>query len=51
MDSQISILAFAIASKKSPKLSVKLMQTGCDLAQSVKLRMILYYFKTSSMSY
>ena len=30
-------LAFEIASKKNPKLSVKLAQTGRDLAQSMKL--------------
>ena len=37
IDSQISFLALAIASKKNPKLSVKLAQSGLDLAQSVKL--------------
>ena len=30
-------LALAIASK-NPKMSLKLTQSGCDLAQSVKLR-------------
>ena len=37
IDSRISFLALAIASKKYPKPSVKLAQCGCDLAQSVKL--------------
>ena len=37
IDLQISFLALAIASKKNPKLSVKLAQSGCNLAQSVKL--------------
>ena len=37
LDSRISFLALAIASKKYPKLSVKLAQSGCNLAQSVKL--------------
>ena len=37
IDLQISFLALAIASKKYPKLSVKLTQSGHDLAQSVKL--------------
>ena len=38
IDLQISFLALAIASKKNyPKPSVKLMQSGRDLAQSVKL--------------
>ena len=36
IDSQMSFLALAIASKK-PKLLVKLVQSGCNLAQSVKL--------------
>ena len=36
-DSQISFLALAIASKKYPKPSVKLAQSGRDLVQSVKL--------------
>ena len=36
-DLQISFLALAIASKKYPKPSVKLAQSGCNLAQSVKL--------------
>ena len=34
---QMSFLALAIMSKKNPKLSVKLAQSGCDFAQSVKL--------------
>ena len=38
IDKQISFLAFVIASKKNSKLSLKLAQTGRDLAQSVKLR-------------
>ena len=38
IDLQISFLALAIASKKNPKLSVKLVQSGRNLAQSVKLR-------------
>ena len=38
IDLQISFLSLAIASKKIPKLSVKLVQSGRDLAQSVKLR-------------
>ena len=37
MDLQISFLALAIASKKYPKLSVKLVQSGHDLVQSVNL--------------
>ena len=37
IDLQISFLALAIASKKNPKLAVKLAQSGHDLAQSVKL--------------
>ena len=38
IDSQISFLALAIASKKNyPKLFVNLAQSGHDLAQSVKL--------------
>ena len=38
IDSQISFLALAIASKKNPKPSVKLAQSGRDFAQSsVKL--------------
>ena len=37
IDSRISVLALAIASKKIPKPSVKLVQSGHDLAQSVKL--------------
>ena len=37
IDLRISFLALAIASKKYPKPSVKLMQSGCNLAQSVKL--------------
>ena len=37
IDSQISFLALAITSKKYPKMSVKLAQSGCDLTQSVKL--------------
>ena len=37
IDSQISFLALQIPSKKYPKLSVKLAQSGRDLAQSVKL--------------
>ena len=37
IDSQISFLALAIASKKNPKPSVKLAQSSHDLAQSVKL--------------
>ena len=38
LDLQISFLALVIASKKIPKPSVKLMQSGHDLAKSVKLR-------------
>ena len=38
LDSQMSFLALAIASKKNPKPSVKLGQSGCNLVQSVKLR-------------
>ena len=37
IDLQISFLALAIASKKNPKPSVKLAQSGRNLAQSVKL--------------
>ena len=37
IDLRISFLALLIASKKNPKLSVKLVQSGCNLAQSVKL--------------
>ena len=37
IDLQISFLALVIPSKKIPKLSVKLVQSGRDLAQSVKL--------------
>ena len=37
IDLRISFLALAIASKKNPKPSVKLAQSGCNLAQSVKL--------------
>ena len=37
IDMQISFLALAIASKKYPKLSVKLAQSSCNLEQSVKL--------------
>ena len=37
LDLQISFLASAIALKKYPKPSVKLAQSGCNLAQSVKL--------------
>ena len=37
MDLQISFLALAIESKKNPKPSVKLAQSGRNLAQSVKL--------------
>ena len=37
IDLQISILALAIASKKDPKPSVKLAQSGLNLAQSVIL--------------
>ena len=37
IDSQISLLALANASKKNPKLSVKLAQSSCNLEQSVKL--------------
>ena len=36
LDSQISFLALAVASKKIPKPSVKLAQSGPNLAQSVK---------------
>ena len=36
VDLRISFLALAIASK-NPKPSVKLLQSGCDLSQSVKL--------------
>ena len=35
---QIRFLALVIASKKNPKQLVKLVQSGRDLAQSVKLR-------------
>ena len=38
IDSRISSLALAIASKKIPKPSMKLAQSSCDWAQSVKLR-------------
>ena len=37
IDLQISFLALAIASKKNPKPSVKLVQSGRNLTQSVKL--------------
>ena len=37
IDFRISFLALAIASKKYPKPSVKLVQSGHNLAQSVKL--------------
>ena len=37
INSQISFLGLAITSKKYPKLSVKLVQSGHDLAQLVKL--------------
>ena len=37
IDLQISFLALAIVSKKNPKPSVKLLQSGHDLVQSVKL--------------
>ena len=37
IDLQISFLALAIASKKNPKPSVKLVQSGLNLVQSVKL--------------
>ena len=37
IDLQISFLALVIASKKYPKLSLKLVQRGRNLAQSVKL--------------
>ena len=36
IDSQISFLALVIVSKKYPKPSVKLVQSGQKLAQSVK---------------
>ena len=38
MDSRISFLALAIASKKIPKPLVKFAQSGRNLVQSVKLR-------------
>ena len=37
LDLQMSFLALVIASKKNPKLSVKLAQSGRNLVQSVKL--------------
>ena len=37
IDLQISFLALAIAYKKNQQPSVKLAQSGCNLAQSVKL--------------
>ena len=37
LDLQISFSALAIASKNYPKSSVKLVQSGRNLAQSVKL--------------
>ena len=37
IDLPISFLALAIASKKNPKPSVKLAQSGRNLVQSVKL--------------
>ena len=37
IDLQMCFLALAIASKKNPKPSVKLAQSGRDLVQSVKL--------------
>ena len=37
IDSQISFLALAIGSKKYPTPSVKLVQNGRELVQSVKL--------------
>ena len=42
IDLQISFIALAIASKKYPKASVKLAQSGCYLAQSVKLGVMLF---------
>ena len=37
LDLQISFLALPIVSQKNPKPSVKLAESGRDLAQSVKL--------------
>ena len=37
IDLQIIFLALGLDPKKIPKPSVKLMQSGCNLAQSVKL--------------
>ena len=37
IDLQISFLALVIATEKNPKPSVKLAQSGPNLAQSVKL--------------
>ena len=37
IDLRMSFLALAIVSKRFPKSSVKLAQSGCNLVQSVKL--------------